>query len=118
MNSTRPHSSRLFAAFAAAALLLPIAGCHSKTAATPENFTTGLNAYFAEHAECLFPGGLSFPYETSDPAKTAHWMPWSPRRCSTSPSITPSTSAATPRPTPGQEPHPLLLWQPCGHLNR
>jgi hypothetical protein len=71
MIAARYRNSPPLASFATAALLLLIAGCHSKTAATPENFITGLNAYFAGHSECLFPGGLSFPFETSDPAKTA-----------------------------------------------
>jgi hypothetical protein len=56
--------------FFAASLMVVIAGCHSKTAPTPENFIVGLNSYFAEHSECLFPDPPSFPYETSDPAKT------------------------------------------------
>jgi hypothetical protein len=46
--------------------LLATAGCHSKSAATPENFITGLNAHFIEHSECLFPTPPRFPYETSD----------------------------------------------------
>jgi len=57
-------------ALAALLLLLPLAACHSKTAATPENFTLGLDKYFAEHADCLFPHGITFPYETTDPEKT------------------------------------------------
>lgn len=52
-----------------AALLLGIAGCHSKSAATPENFMKGVNAHFLEHPECLFPDAPRFPYETTDPAK-------------------------------------------------
>ena len=67
---TAPRKFGVLANLVVVTLLLPIAGCHSKTAATPENFTTGLNTYFAEHSDCLFPGGLSFPYETSDPVKT------------------------------------------------
>lgn len=47
------------------ALLLLMAGCQSKTAPTKENFTLALNAYYANHDDCLFPGGLRFPYEVS-----------------------------------------------------
>ncbi|HEY5055857.1 MAG TPA: hypothetical protein VII58_06835 [Acidobacteriaceae bacterium] len=57
-------------AFAASLLLLPLVACHSKTAATPENFTVALNAYFTDHPDCLFPNPPSFPYETTDPEKT------------------------------------------------
>lgn len=45
--------------------LLGMAGCQSKTAATKENFTAALNTYYASHDDCLFPGGLRFPYEVS-----------------------------------------------------
>ncbi|NYF78132.1 hypothetical protein [Granulicella arctica] len=51
------------------ALLLATAGCHSKTDPTPENFIVGLNAYFSDHSECLFPSAPRFPFETSDPAE-------------------------------------------------
>ncbi len=55
-------------------LLFPVLvlslGCHSKTAATPENFITGLNAHFADHPDCLLPKAPRFPYETSDPVET------------------------------------------------
>jgi hypothetical protein len=51
-------------------LLIATAGCHSKTAATPENFIAALNAHFVEHPECLFPEAPRFPYETTDPVKT------------------------------------------------
>ena len=65
-----PHSiaRSSIAALALASLLL--AGCHSKTAATPENFVVGLNAHFLDHPECLFPEAPRFPYETTDPAST------------------------------------------------
>jgi hypothetical protein len=51
-------------------LLLATFGCHSKTAATPDNFIAGLNAHFLEHPECLFPEAPRFPYETTDPTTT------------------------------------------------
>ena len=44
-------------------------GCHSKTAATPDNFLQTLNAHFLDRHECLFPDAPRFPYETSDPVK-------------------------------------------------
>jgi len=63
---TRP---RLIALLAVTSLLV-MAGCHSKSAATPENFIVGLNAHFIDHPECLFPVAPRFPYETSDPVET------------------------------------------------
>jgi hypothetical protein len=47
-----------------------LSGCHMKSSATPENFIKGLNAHFADHAECLMPNGRQFPYETTDPEMT------------------------------------------------
>jgi hypothetical protein len=58
------------ASLALASLLMATAGCHSKTAPTPENFTTALNTHFLDHPDCLFPEAPRFPYETSDPVKT------------------------------------------------
>lgn len=52
------------------AVLLSGAGCHSKSAATPQNFITGLNTYFATHPDCLLNPSPRFPYETSDKAET------------------------------------------------
>jgi hypothetical protein len=46
------------------------AGCNSKTAPTPENFTQALNTYLLSHSDCLLPEAPRFPFETSDPAKT------------------------------------------------
>ncbi len=46
-----------------------VVGCHSKTAATPENFTQTLNAHYLEHADCLFTPAPRFPYETSNPTE-------------------------------------------------
>lgn len=54
-------------AFVAALLL---AGCHSKTAVAPENFTAALNAHFVDHPDCLMPDAPRFPFETSEPEKT------------------------------------------------
>lgn len=53
----------------ALAALLALAGCHSKSDASPDNFILGLNAHFAEHPDCLFKQALRFPYETSDPTE-------------------------------------------------
>ena len=69
MLPARNTSSRI-ALLATAFLLLPFAGCDSKSKATPENFTAGLNAHFADHPDCLFGNPPHFPYETSDPAMT------------------------------------------------
>jgi diadenosine tetraphosphatase ApaH/serine/threonine PP2A family protein phosphatase len=46
-------------------MILLAAGCSSKTKPTDKNFMTGLNAYYANHNECLFPSALRFPYEVS-----------------------------------------------------
>lgn len=51
-------------------LLFPAAGCHSKSAPTPENFIQGLNKHFLDHPDCLF-SNMRFPYATSDPKETA-----------------------------------------------
>lgn len=46
--------------------LILLAGCSSsKTKPTNENFINGLNAYYANHNDCLFPSALRFPYEVS-----------------------------------------------------
>ncbi len=66
MSARKPILSSLLAA---ATLLLATTGCHSKSAATPENFTSGLNAYFLEHPQCLRPDAPRFPYETGDPVE-------------------------------------------------
>ena len=50
--------------------VLLVTGCHSKSAATPENFIKGLNAHFSDHPDCLFTPAPRFPYETSDPTET------------------------------------------------
>jgi len=46
------------------------AGCNSKTAPTPENYTQALNAYLLDHSDCLLPEAPRFPFETTDLAKT------------------------------------------------
>jgi hypothetical protein len=51
-----------------AALL--VAGCHSKTEASPENFITALNAKFVDQPQCLMPDAPHFPFETTDEEKT------------------------------------------------
>lgn len=51
-----------------AALL--VAGCHSKTEASPANFITALNARFVDHPQCLMPDAPRFPFETTDAEKT------------------------------------------------
>jgi hypothetical protein len=68
--TTQRMLPRIAASLAISLLLLPLAACHSGTAATPENFILGLNKYFAEHPDCLFPDAPTFPYETTDPEKT------------------------------------------------
>ena len=66
MNALRP------AALLLTLLFLPLA-CNSKSAATPQNYTDTLNAYFNDHPDCLLDGSVHFPYEVSetDAAKTA-----------------------------------------------
>ena len=74
MLAARHSSARIASGFAAslagALLLLPLAGCNSKTAATPQNFIAGLNNHFFDHPDCLFADPPTFPYETTDPGKT------------------------------------------------
>lgn len=48
-----------------AGAVLLAAGCSSKSKATDENFIAGLNAYYANHNDCLFSSALRFPYEVS-----------------------------------------------------
>ncbi len=47
-----------------------VAGCDSKTAATPKNYTAALNAWLVGRPDCLLPDSPRFPFETSDPLKT------------------------------------------------
>lgn len=53
-------------------ILLPVLGCHSKSAPTSENFIEGLNKHFVDHPDCLL-SNIHFPYETSDPKETAQF---------------------------------------------
>src|SRR5580704_12870606 len=59
-GTTRMEASIIFAG-----ILLLATGCSSKTKPTDQNFTAGLNAYYANHNDCLFPSALRFPYEVS-----------------------------------------------------
>jgi hypothetical protein len=59
-GTTRMQASIIFAG-----ILLLATGCSSKTKPTDQNFTAGLNAYYANHNDCLFPSALRFPYEVS-----------------------------------------------------
>ena len=70
MHSIRNSRPAFAASLALALLLLATSGCNSKSAPKPENFIAGLNAYFLDHPECLFPDALRLPYETTDPAMT------------------------------------------------
>lgn len=42
-----------------------VAGCSTANKPTPENFTKVINAWYAEHSDCLFPHGQTFPYEVA-----------------------------------------------------
>jgi hypothetical protein len=44
-------------------LLVVAAGCNGDRKATPENLTRGLNFYFSNNDNCLFPSAIRFPYE-------------------------------------------------------
>ena len=46
-----------------------------KTAATNENYIAALNSYYADHDDCLFPGGLRFPYEVSEKGGESRALP-------------------------------------------
>lgn len=52
----------MIAACICAALL---AGCSSDLKPTNAKLEKGLNDYLADHSECLYPRGMSFPYEVS-----------------------------------------------------
>ena len=70
MLTLRTTPTRAVAIFGATCFLFLLAACDTKSKATPENFTAGLNAHFADHPDCLFAAPPHFPYETSDPAMT------------------------------------------------
>ena len=60
-------SPKLFSTLLGCALVtVPVAGCHSPSDPTPENFTKGLTKFLADHPDCLYKTALRFPYETSD----------------------------------------------------
>ncbi|QHN04016.1 hypothetical protein FTO74_12015 [Granulicella sp. WH15] len=50
---------------ASAALLLT--ACSTKQKPSSENFLAALNAYLADHPDCLLDSSIRFPYETGDP---------------------------------------------------
>ena len=52
---------------------LLVAGCSSNLKPTHASLKKGLDLYFADHDECLFPKGIRFPYEVS-PGKDARVM--------------------------------------------
>jgi len=62
--------STILKSILACSLLLPVIGCHSKSAPTSENFIEGLNKHFIDHPDCLL-SNIHFPYETTDPKETA-----------------------------------------------
>jgi hypothetical protein len=61
--------ARVLAPIALFAAVLTL-GCNSKTAATPENFTRGLNTYLYVHPDCLLPDPPKFPFSTTDSTRT------------------------------------------------
>ncbi|WP_158945127.1 hypothetical protein [Granulicella sp. S190] len=69
MTIVRTH--KLFAASMAVLALIPLTACNNtgKAAATPANFTIGINNHYLDHSECLFTD-TRFPFETSDAEKT------------------------------------------------
>ena len=66
-NTAAPNKRRAIILLLAG--LLSVLGCNTKAKATPDNFTTTLNAYYQERPECLL-SGVHFPYATSDPTVT------------------------------------------------
>jgi hypothetical protein len=48
-----------------------LTACNGYKAASPKNFTRALDAYFAQHDECLYSSALRFPYEVSLNSKDA-----------------------------------------------
>lgn len=64
-------NGKLLTAIIMTSFVLWTAGCtSSKTKPTDANFIAGLNAYYANHDDCLFSSALRFPYEVS-PSPTA-----------------------------------------------
>jgi hypothetical protein len=64
------HAVRIATLVPSALAVVLAAGCNSKTAPTPENYTQALNAYLLNHNDCLLPDAPRFPFETSEPGKT------------------------------------------------
>ncbi len=59
------------AVMAAGTLLLGVAGCKSsKKQPNDKNFTNALNAYYANHNDCLYAQALKFPYEVPSTEKS------------------------------------------------
>ncbi|WP_353069138.1 hypothetical protein RBB75_20200 [Tunturibacter empetritectus] len=69
-HAQRTHASRTAAALSLIPLLL-LPGCNNtgKAAATPANFTIGINNHYLDHPECLLTD-TRFPFETGDAATT------------------------------------------------
>ena len=64
--------NRVCTAAAALALTLLPAACTSNMSPSNKNITSALNLYYADHNDCLYPGGLRVPYEvTAKEATTA-----------------------------------------------
>jgi len=66
MSGFCPHGwnqSKIMALVCAA--LFAAAGCSNSLKPTNAKLEKGLNLYFADHDECLFPKGIRFPYEVS-----------------------------------------------------
>jgi len=53
-----------------AGFALLIVGCKSATDPTPENYLNTINAYLPDHPDCLLDSSVTFPYTTSDEART------------------------------------------------
>lgn len=69
MQLLHARPGRVLSSIVFTVLLAGLPGCHSKSAATPENFITGLNRYYTDHPECLFTPAPRFPYETGNAAE-------------------------------------------------
>jgi hypothetical protein len=65
------HQTWIYRTGAAFTVLLLLTGCGGFKKPTPANFTRALNAYYGNHDDCLYPGGLHFPYEESTTAGSA-----------------------------------------------
>lgn len=65
-----PHGCNRLKIIVLACACLLAAGCSNSLKPTNAKLEKGLNLYFADHNECLFPKGIRFPYEVS-PGKGA-----------------------------------------------